>query len=72
MRVAFSLFVSSLVFGSLAFDRQAMVISSSGSHQLLSLQPKSKPRSNKPEDATPQRGSGRRLIESSNNIHTFV
>jgi hypothetical protein len=73
MRVTFSLLVSSLVFGSLAFDfqeklnRSHTVPSTTGSQQLFSAKPKPKPKPNVPENPTPHRGSGRRdLIESLN------
>jgi hypothetical protein len=78
MRAAISLLVSSLAFGSLAFDSQAManrlshlLPSSSDSQQLLSMRPKHK--SNEPENPTPHRGSGRRnFIESVGNNYPVI
>lgn len=78
MRVAISLLVSSLVFGSLAFNQQTMAnqlsyqtLTASGSEQLLSVRPKPKP--NQPEKPAPHRGSGRReLMEYYGNIHPAV
>ncbi|MBD2446528.1 hypothetical protein H6G76_05005 [Nostoc sp. FACHB-152] len=73
MRVTFSLLVSSLVFGSLAFDcqeklnRSHTLSSATAPQQLLSAKPKPKPKPNVPDNPTPHRGSGRRdLIESIN------
>jgi hypothetical protein len=70
MRATFSLLVSSLVFGSLAFNCQENFnyshspLSAIGSPLLLSAKPKPKPKPNEPEDPNPHRGSGRRdLIE---------
>ncbi|BAZ30987.1 hypothetical protein NIES4074_34550 [Cylindrospermum sp. NIES-4074] len=67
MRAAISLLVSSLVFGSLAFNCEAMLsqlslllLASSGSQQLVSAKPK--PRPNQPEKPVPHRGSGRREL----------
>ncbi|WP_017652034.1 heterocyst-inhibiting protein PatX [Fortiea contorta] len=78
MRAAISLLVSSLVFGSLASNHQAMMNHSSyqaltpvESEQLLSVRPKPKP--NQPEKPAPHRGSGRReLMEYYGNIHPAV
>jgi hypothetical protein len=78
MRVAISLLVSSLVFGSLAFNDQTMAnqlsyqtLTDSGSEQLLSVRPKPKP--NQPEKPAPHRGSGRReLMEYYGNNHPAV
>ncbi|MBW4644491.1 MAG: hypothetical protein KME23_16140 [Goleter apudmare HA4340-LM2] len=78
MRVAISLLASSLVFGSLAFDYQAMVnhlssqmLANSGSEHLLSARPK--PKSNQPERPVPHRGSGRReLMEYSGKTHPTI
>lgn len=74
MRVTFSLLVSSLVFGSLAFNcqekfnRSHPLLAATGSQLLFSAKPKPKPKPNEPENPTPHRGSGRRdLIESLNN-----
>lgn len=75
MRVTFSLVVSSLVFGSLAFNCQEVLnrshtlTSVTGAPQLFSSKPKPKPKPNEPEKPTPHRGSGRRdLIESVNHV----
>lgn len=78
MRVAISLLVSSLMFGSLAFNYQAMVnhlsyqmLATPNSESLLALRPKPKP--NRPEKPAPHRGSGRReLMESQGNSHLTV
>ncbi|AFY35931.1 heterocyst-inhibiting protein PatX [Calothrix sp. PCC 7507] len=78
MRAAISLLVSSLVFGSLAFNYQGManqlsrqMLASSGSEELLSVRPKPKP--NQPEKPAPHRGSGRReLMEYYGNNHLAV
>ncbi len=78
MRAAISLLVSSLVFGSLAFNYQAMatqllsqMLTPSGSGELLSMRPKPKP--NQPEKPAPHRGSGRReLMEYYGNNHPTV
>jgi hypothetical protein len=82
MRAAISLLVSSLVFGSLAFNCQAtanhlssILLSSSGSQHLVSAKPKSKskPKPNQPENPTPNRGSGRRdLMKYIVNTHPSV
>jgi len=74
MRVTFSLLVSSLVFGSLAFtcheklNSSHTLLSTTGAQLLFSAKPKPKPKPNDPDDPTPHRGSGRRdLMESLNN-----
>jgi hypothetical protein len=78
MRVATSLLVSSLMFGSLAFNYQAMVnhfsyqmLATSSPENLLAMRPKPKP--NQPEKPVPHRGSGRReLMEyQDNTYHTL-
>ncbi|MFH7029940.1 MAG: heterocyst-inhibiting protein PatX [Heteroscytonema crispum UTEX LB 1556] len=65
MRVTISLFVTSQVFGSLAFNSRSMVNSlsnllhqSNGSGRLLSA----KPAGNQPKKPVPHRGSGRKMI----------
>lgn len=78
MRAAISLLVSSLVFGSLAFNCEAMLtrlsyllLAGSGSQQLLSDNPKPGP--NQPEQPAPHRGSGRKeSMEYFKNIHSVV
>ncbi len=78
MRAAISLLVSSLVFGSLAFNYDAMftslshlLIANSGSGKLLA--DNSKPGPNQPEQPAPHRGSGRKeSIEFFLNINSAV
>ncbi|MBW4446520.1 MAG: hypothetical protein KME38_06460 [Spirirestis rafaelensis WJT71-NPBG6] len=69
MRATISLLITSLVFGSLAFNCQAManrlsnmLLSFSDSEELISVKAKSKPRTNQPELPIPHRGSGRREL----------
>lgn len=78
MRAAISLLVSSLVFGSLAFDYEAvftnlscLLIANSGLGELLA--DNSKPGPNQPQQPAPHRGSGRKeSMEFMNNIHSLV
>ncbi|AFZ23040.1 hypothetical protein Cylst_0712 [Cylindrospermum stagnale PCC 7417] len=78
MRAAIPLLVSSLVFGSLALNCEAMLgqlsrllLVSSGSQLLVSAKPK--PRPNQPDKPVPHRGSGRReLMESFGNAHFVI
>ncbi|WP_016950516.1 heterocyst-inhibiting protein PatX [Anabaena sp. PCC 7108] len=78
MRAAISLLVSSLVFGSLAFNCEAvltrlsyLLIATSGSQQLLADKPKTSP--NQPETPAPHRGSGRKeSMGYSRNIYSVV
>ncbi|MEA5577854.1 heterocyst-inhibiting protein PatX [Anabaena sp. UHCC 0451] len=78
MRAAISLLVSSLVFGSLAFNYEAMLtsisyllIANSSSGELLA--DNSKPGPNQPEQPAPHRGSGRKeSMEFFGNIHSLV
>jgi hypothetical protein len=69
MRATISLLVTSLVFGSLAFDCQAMtnslsnlLVSFSGSEEFILVKAKPKTRTNQPEMPIPHRGSGRREL----------
>lgn len=69
MRATISLLITTLVFGSLAFNCQAMtnrlsnlLLSSSNSEQFISVKPKPKTRPNQPEQPIPHRGSGRREL----------
>jgi hypothetical protein len=76
MRAAISLFVTSLVFSSLAFNSQSMTNSfsnllpnSDGSEQLLSAKPSGK----QPKKQAPYRGSGRNLtIEQLHKTSTTI
>ncbi|GCL38914.1 MAG: heterocyst-inhibiting protein PatX [Sphaerospermopsis kisseleviana] len=78
MRAAISLLVSSLVFGSLAFNYEAkftslscLLIANFGSEKLFA--DNSKPGPNQPEQPAPHRGSGRKeSMEFFSNIHSFV
>ncbi|TAF07050.1 MAG: hypothetical protein EAZ77_11020 [Nostocales cyanobacterium] len=78
MRAAISLLVSSLVFGSLAFNHETvftgislLLIADSGSGELLA--DNSKPGPNQPEQPAPHRGSGRKeSMEFFSNVHSFV
>ncbi|MBK1986394.1 hypothetical protein A0J48_002315 [Sphaerospermopsis aphanizomenoides BCCUSP55] len=78
MRAAISLLVSSLVFGSLAFNYEAEftgifhpLTGNSGSGKLLA--DNSKPGPNEPEQPAPHRGSGRKeSIEFFLNINSAV
>jgi hypothetical protein len=78
MRAAISLFVSSLLLGSLAlnnvgaFNRLSYLLNAnSSSEQLLAAKPKT--RSNQPDRPAPHRGSGRReLMEYSRNNRAAV
>ncbi|HLO85078.1 MAG TPA: hypothetical protein VK203_08725 [Nostocaceae cyanobacterium] len=78
MRTAISLLVSSLVFGSLAVNYEAILANLShflvvGSGSQLLTASTTKPKPNKPENPTPHRGSGRReLMEYFGNIHSAV
>ncbi|MFM7363392.1 MAG: heterocyst-inhibiting protein PatX [Cuspidothrix sp.] len=76
MRAAISLLVSSLVFGSLAFNCEAvqtrfslllMAQSDSQSsplvHQSFNIADNSKPSPNQPQKPNPHRGSGRRGLD---------
>jgi hypothetical protein len=69
MRATISLLIASLVFGSLAFNRHAIVnslsdllLSYDDSEQFISAKPKPKSRPNQPEEPIPHRGSGRREL----------
>ncbi|MFM2064258.1 MAG: hypothetical protein RLZZ507_3929 [Cyanobacteriota bacterium] len=78
MRAAISLLVSSLVFGSLAFNYEAeftslsrLLTAYSGSGFLLA--DNSKPGPNQPEQPAPHRGSGRKeSMEFFSNFHSLV
>jgi hypothetical protein len=78
MRAAISLLVPSLVFGSLAFNYEAvftslscLLIANSGAGQLLA--DTTKPGPNQPEQPAPHRGSGRKeSMEYFRNIHSAV
>ncbi len=79
MRAAISLFVSSLVLGSLAlnnvavFNRLSDLLNANSSSPQLLLAAKPKTRSNQPDRPAPHRGSGRReLMESSGNNRPAV
>ncbi len=69
MRATISLLIIGLVFGSLAFNYQAMAnrlsnlfVSFSEEEQFISVEPKPKTRTNKPQEPKPHRGSGRREL----------
>jgi hypothetical protein len=69
MRATISLLITSLVFGSLAFNCQAManslsnlLLSYDDSEEIISLKAKPKARPNQPEMPIPHRGSGRREL----------
>jgi hypothetical protein len=78
MRTVISLLVSSLVFGSLAFNRETMLsslthllLASSSSPDLLSARPQ--PKSSQSETPNPHRGSGRRqLMEYFQNAYPAI
>lgn len=69
MRATISLLITGLVFGSLAFNCQAitnhlsnLLLSFSDSEQLISAKPQPQTRYNQPELPVPHRGSGRRQL----------
>lgn len=80
MRATISLLITSLLFGSLAVNCQAManrlsnlLLSSSEEKEFISVKAKSKPRTNQPELPIPHRGSGRReLIQYLGQIYPAV
>ena len=69
MRATISLLITGLVFGSLAFNYQAianslsnLLLSFSDLEQLISVKPQPKTKPNQPEQPVPHRGSGRRQL----------
>jgi hypothetical protein len=59
MRAIISLFVTSLILGSLAIEFQNTALADSGTLDMMASQSKLGAKSKKPEQPTPHRGSGR-------------